>query len=184
MGLPRWSSAATSILKRSRDRALSLDQARLAVRDLLHDRWGLVIHVSSRVERGYALKLAGPDSKLKIAMPRLEDERRGISPGVTKTGEQLSGRDVAVSDLVFRLTNMIRMPVTDGTGLSGRYDFLLEWTPRPEAPPSLSSQESTPEPEGPSLADALQSQLGLKLNPQNINHDVVVVDKLEKPSAN
>lgn len=85
------------------------------------------------------------------------------------------------------------MPVIDRTGLSGRYDFTLDYTvdlsrfPQPPgAPPTQQNvaDDSKSEP-GPDLAGAVEKQLGLKLTRTKASLDVIVVDHVEKvPTAN
>jgi uncharacterized protein (TIGR03435 family) len=64
----------------------------------------------------------------------------------------------------------------DQTGLTGKYDFFLKWTPDgaqigdPNAPPGLFT--------------AIQEQLGLKLEPTKAPADVLVIDHVERPSEN
>jgi len=82
--------------------------------------------------------------------------------------------------------------VVDKTGLTGNYDFTLEWTPdEGAAPPSRASDAgqsalaAPPPPDtGPSIFTAIQEQLGLKLEPSKGPVDVLIIDRLEKPSEN
>ena len=83
-------------------------------------------------------------------------------------------------------------PVIDKTGLTGRYDFTLEWTPEPgegggpEAlgfPPGTQAAPAT-NTNGPSIFTALQEQLGLRLDSQRGLGELLVLDHVEKPSAN
>jgi uncharacterized protein (TIGR03435 family) len=68
-------------------------------------------------------------------------------------------------------------PIVDQTGLAGRYDFNLRWSfDEPEA----SSNPNT----APGLFTAVQEQLGLRLEAVRAPADVVVIDKVERPSAN
>jgi len=73
----------------------------------------------------------------------------------------------------------IGRPVIDQTGLTGTYDFRMEFTPE-----STSAASSTDAPAGVTLIEALQEQLGLKLVPEKHSFDVFVVDHVEHPSAN
>jgi len=72
---------------------------------------------------------------------------------------------------------MLDRPVVDQTGLQGQYDFVLKWTPNDAdaADPALAS---------PGIFTAMQEQLGLKLEAVKAQADVVVIDKVERPSAN
>jgi uncharacterized protein (TIGR03435 family) len=64
-------------------------------------------------------------------------------------------------------------PVMNNTGLTGEYDFRVEWSADPAKDPSA-----------PSIFTALQEQLGLKLEPAKGPIEVIIVDRAEKPSEN
>ena len=69
-------------------------------------------------------------------------------------------------------------PVVDQTGLAGRFDLRLRWTPDE----MHSATESSDAP--PDLFTAIQEQLGLKLVSTKAPVDVIVIDRVERPSAN
>jgi uncharacterized protein (TIGR03435 family) len=102
-----------------------------------------------------------------------------------------SAHTVAKAQSLARLTVLVGRevgrPVLDKTGLTGKYDFELEFMPNIPAgqmlpPPGASLPESDP---APSLADALKKQLGLVLIANKAKLDVLVIDKAEKvPTAN
>jgi uncharacterized protein (TIGR03435 family) len=86
--------------------------------------------------------------------------------------------------------NNVGRPVLDKTGLTGKYDFELEFTPNippgqllpPGGAPAPADTASEP---GLGIADALQKQLGLRLVANKAKLDVLVIDKAEKvPTAN
>ena len=66
--------------------------------------------------------------------------------------------------------------VVDKTGLTGKYDFTLRWTPD-----TIQSADSDA---GPSLFTALQEELGLRLESTKAPVDVLVIDQVELPTAN
>ena len=78
-------------------------------------------------------------------------------------------------------------PVVDKTGISGRFDFHLTFTPDDSEfgghPPPLPTATETTN-VSPGLFEAIQQQLGLKLNPEKTPVDVIAIDHVEKPSAN
>jgi len=79
--------------------------------------------------------------------------------------------------------------VVDKTGLTGKYDFVLEWTPDIGAgggAPGLTDgpNASVPGVPGPTIFTALQEQLGLKLESQKGPVENIVIDRAEKPSEN
>ena len=78
-------------------------------------------------------------------------------------------------------------PVLDQTELSGKFDFELKWTPDETqfaslggAPKPLADDVTGP----PDLFTAIQQQLGLQLKSVKAAVDVLVIDRVEKPSAN
>ena len=74
-------------------------------------------------------------------------------------------------------------PLIDGTGLTGAFDFTLEWTPELNGP-LPSDGTFRPDPTGLTFQEALRDQLGLKLESQKGNIEVFVVDHVERPSEN
>jgi bla regulator protein blaR1 len=91
-------------------------------------------------------------------------------------------------------------PVLDKTGLSGRFDFTIEYAPGPNdsirrvndllrsraanADSPQNSADSPPNPEGAPLLNAVRDQLGLKLAPSKGTTKTLVIDHVEKPSEN
>src|SRR5262249_52255686 len=74
-------------------------------------------------------------------------------------------------------------PVIDQTCLAGTFDFTLEWTPEPGDP--FAPQGATPaDSQGTTFIEALRDQLALKLESTRATIDVLVVDHVERPTAN
>jgi bla regulator protein blaR1 len=71
-------------------------------------------------------------------------------------------------------------PVLDQTGLSGNFDFTLEWSPESPNPQTVAA-DSLP---GPTLKEAVAEQLGLKLVSQTGPADFLLIDHLEHPTGN
>jgi bla regulator protein blaR1 len=90
--------------------------------------------------------------------------------------------------LVTVLARTLGRTVVDKTGLTGRYDFSLEYAPEEGGPPPAGGAGGAPPPppadSGPSIFTALQEQLGLKLESTKGPVDVIVIDHIEKPTAN
>jgi uncharacterized protein (TIGR03435 family) len=82
---------------------------------------------------------------------------------------------LSLEDLVLNLPGMTGRLVEDKTGLTGVYDFTLHYSAS-EPPPPDSTE--------PSLYTALEEQLGLKLEPTKGPVQVLVIDSVERPSAN
>ncbi len=90
------------------------------------------------------------------------------------------------------LSRIVGRIVLDKTGLTGKYDFKLQWTPDESQGPALpggppngpNGAPPPPESSGPSLFTAIQEQLGLKLQSEKAPVDVLVIEHVEKPSEN
>ncbi len=144
------------------------------VRKLLADRFGLKFHREKRELAAYALVVAKGGPKLvPAAHPNVQPGQHNEGHG-TQTTRSFTG--AAMSDFVLTMQFFLDRPLVDQTGLTGRYDFSLTYTyadasnSDPDAPPPLFT--------------ALQEQLGLKFQPTKAATDVLVIDHVERPSAN
>jgi uncharacterized protein (TIGR03435 family) len=105
-----------------------------------------------------------------------------IGPGMAA----FSGR--AIAQLLPTLSDLMGRPVIDKTGLTGLFEIALKYAPEPGrnagpfGPPPPGTPAPVVDPDTPSLAAALQEQLGLKLESARGPVEVVVIDKLEKPT--
>lgn len=92
-----------------------------------------------------------------------------------------------MGQLAGTLARSMDRPAIDATGLKGLYNFRLAWAddnrPNPNPPSSGASGASDPA-DAPSIFTALQERLGLKLESRKAPVDVLVIDHIEKPSAN
>ncbi len=122
-----------------------------------------------------------------------------MTMGPNGPSARLIGKAQTVEQLAVSLSNQLNKPVVDKTGISGQYDFVLEFTPdmqggapRMAGLPPLPAiqipdgqQPNASEPGGMTLVGALQQQLGLKLTSMKTAVDMIVIDKAEKtPSEN
>ena len=85
------------------------------------------------------------------------------------------------------LARMLGRTVIDKTGLTGKYDISMEWTPDESQTAMLPPDAPRPAPSdasGPSIFTALQEQLGLKLESGKAQVEVMVIDHVEHPSPN
>jgi uncharacterized protein (TIGR03435 family) len=80
----------------------------------------------------------------------------------------------------------VNRTVDNRTGLTGRYNFRLTWTPDTMPPRSPDGPDDLPpiDPNGPSIFTAVQEQLGLKLESTTGPVDVLVIDQIERPTPN
>ena len=169
------------------------------LRTLLAERFKLVTHKEVRTLTGQALVRDRADGRLgpqlkavavdcdavraaeKIAPPPV---RRTMADFLTPrpcssyggAGMYVTG-NVSMNDFARELISLANVPVTNDTGLPGDYEVVLRWNPDPlsaAADPTLPS----------SLAVAVREQLGLRLESRPQRVDVIVIDKIERPTEN
>jgi len=102
-------------------------------------------------------------------------------------GTMLAGyRNVTMDQLAGSLAGIIGLgrPLIDRTGLSGRFDFTLAWAPEPTASAPSDAPTTSPDPLGPPPVQALHDQLGLKLEAARAPVNILVIDRVERPSEN
>jgi uncharacterized protein (TIGR03435 family) len=159
------------------------DEQMSMLRNLLTDRFKLTFHREQKVFSIYELEVAKSGPKLKASTAAPDDPPALIST-VYPQRIVMPARNATMSDLARLMQRAILdRPVVDKTGLSGRYDFDLEWAPDEtqfggEVPVAPADAPSPP------LFSAIQQQLGLKLEATKGPVAALVVDKAERPSAN
>jgi uncharacterized protein (TIGR03435 family) len=152
---------------------------------LLAGRFGLVFHRETRDRAGYALVTARSGPKLP---PRVEDP--SIMFSRTVSGDMtLKATSTSMTQLAGALSTALGAIVLDRTGIEGRFDVSLQYTPDPTTQTLLtkSGEPMAPAPDavpGPSIFSALQEKLGLKLEAQKVPIEVIVIDHASRPSEN
>jgi uncharacterized protein (TIGR03435 family) len=139
-----------------------------AMQALLADRFKMVSHREKKDLPFYELTLAKGGSKLKPA------EGRGTTTAIRGL---YKARNETMQRLCDMISRLLQRAVVDSTGLSGKFDFVLDYTPDdPRYSDPAGSQ---------SIFTALQQQLGLKLESRKGPTEVLVIDRVEKtPTAN
>jgi uncharacterized protein (TIGR03435 family) len=151
-------------------------QFRLMLQALLADRFKLQIHHVGKQLPAYDLVLNKGGAKLKESAPDTEAKSMMSSP--TRTSLRLVVARQTIGWLVENQLNIVAgRPVLDKTGLTGSYDFTLQWLQDPTGTNPGTSDL-------PPLNTALQEQLGLRLQPTTAAFDTVVIDHADKPSEN
>lgn len=157
------------------------DQLRLMFQTLLEDRFKLKVHWETREIPQYDL-VVSKAGKLKPADPQSVISAEGIRvrPGtasipIFKDGPHLMGEGVAMDQIVDVLSRHLRAPVRDMTGLAGTFDFNILL----DRPDDSSDAVTTA-----ALQEAVQRELGLKLEKGKGPVQVLVVDNVEKPTRN
>ncbi len=150
---------------------------RSLVQALLADRFQLKSHAETRELPLYALIVMKGGPKFERAK---ED---GTSIGSGNSHITIKGGD-SMAILAAQLARVTGRVVLDQSGLAGRYDIALRWTPDNGLPDKINGATSPEESNGPSIFTAVQEQLGLKLDPQKGPVNVLVIDAVQPPTAN
>jgi bla regulator protein blaR1 len=141
----------------------SVELIRQKLQALLADRFRLTLHHETKEEPMYALVIGKDGPKLQESQSKQDARHMMMGRG------ELNGDGVPFEMLVSNLSSQLGRPVIDRTGLTGHYDFKLQWIL---------------DPNGPSIFTAIQEQLGLRLESQKGPVDILVIDRVGKPSEN
>jgi uncharacterized protein (TIGR03435 family) len=147
-------------------------QIPLMLRTMLQERFKLAVHVDQKTMPAYALVVDPKGLKMQPAAPGDATDQGCVSAYV-QGGPNAIQCHIAMADFAKHLQGIIQepLPVVDRTGLAGVYDFKLAWTGR--AMLNLGQ-------DGTRIHDALQQQLGLKLESRKEAVEVIVIDHIEK----
>lgn len=149
------------------------------VRNVLAERFGLKSHREDKELPAYALVVNGRSAKLT----RSEGDPNGLPGFNFRTPGVLGARNATMKDFASTLGRMVvNRPVVDKTGLSGRWDFGLEWAPDEVQHGQPSDQISNIR--KPDLIIALQEQLGLRLDSTKAKTTTLIIDHVDKPTDN
>jgi uncharacterized protein (TIGR03435 family) len=217
------------------------EQSNVMLQNLLAERFGIKLHHESKDLPRYELTVAKGGPKLKASaaeadppadrvaeppplpkgpppigkdgFPQLPAGRKGMMMMLTPKGFHMAAGSSTISMLTDMLGNMLASPVVDRTGLTGTYDYTLDFArdsvqgdpfgmPPPPGKggegafvtgpgPGLGPAGAGPagpaadQPDAPSLFVAVQEQLGLKLDKKHGPLDLIVIDHAEKvPTEN
>jgi uncharacterized protein (TIGR03435 family) len=203
--LPDWAKTKYFAIQARAVGNPTKDQVRLMMQSLLADRFKLALHFETQNmpvlvmtlmkpgKMGLGLRLHADGPPCDKVMPR--------PPGATITFDMfpckgymgadqpdhamlMGARDTTVELMTAFFSNVGHMPpIVDQTGITGRIDFSMVYTPPPRgtAAPSTDAQADSP---GITFEEAVKDQLGLKLESAKASLQVPVVDHVEMPSEN
>jgi uncharacterized protein (TIGR03435 family) len=204
VGLPRWATndrydiTVTSSLPNP-----TAEQRREMLRSLLADRFKLTVHVERRPEPAYDLVLARADGRLgpgikpstvdcegstaNAPTPAGAPDVRAAAGAVAiraactmaGDGDKIEG-DTTMQALADMFVPAAGRAVVDKTGLKGTYHVTLTYAGASRVP--RAGAPSSPAP--PLIFDAVQEQLGMKLQASTTSRETLVIDRLEKPGEN
>jgi uncharacterized protein (TIGR03435 family) len=172
LGAPGWADSDHYDLEaRAGASAITTDQMRRMLQALLAERFQLRIRHETREVPMYALVVSKKGPKLRESSPDEVPKGRITGSG---SGMHMEVAKGTMAQLANRLSgNGAGRPVVDETGLTGVYSYELDW-----------GNAAGPDSELPTLSVALQEQLGLRLEPIKGTSDFIIVEHVERPSAN
>ena len=179
VGGPGWiSSDRFDISAKAEGDKINPEAVRPMLQALLAERFKLVIQREQKEMSIYALVAPKGAAKLKAA--------EGPGPMMRMGNGSLTAQKVKMQMLANNLSRSVGRNVIDKTGLTGEYDFKLEWTPQGGGGPGgpEGAHEPPPAADGPTIFTAVQEQLGLKLESQKGPVDSIVIQSIEKPGEN
>jgi uncharacterized protein (TIGR03435 family) len=184
LGAPEWLvKDRYAIQAKAPQASVSDAQMWLMVRKLLEDRFELKTHRETKELPVFVLGVAKGGPKIQLAKDSLVQSGLGVGRG------SITARSTTFANLATALSRLLGRPVIDQTQLSGNYEFKLHFDrssvglpfsgPRPD-----SDATAQPDATEPSIFTAVQEQLGLKLESTKGPVEVLVIDRVEKPSKN
>jgi bla regulator protein blaR1 len=209
-GGPNWLETAAYAID-AKAPGLNKENLNSMIQSLIEERCKLKFHRETRESPVYSLVVAKGGHKLQRSkdengnplseVPREagRGERRVLRPGdpapagtVMVGIGSFSAGATSIDQLVSFLSGPLGRKVIDKTGIVGLYDISLQWSPDPDQqnftglpkPPGLQQPAQSGENTGPSIFNAIQEQLGLKLESDKGPVDSFIIDSIEKPSEN
>ncbi len=127
----------------------------------------------------YALVVAKSGPKLQASETGLLTDQRCVPVEGAVGQKHIACRHITMTALAAQLQEQsprdFDAMVVDQTGLSGAFDFKLDWTPA-----ARTAEASTDPPAGPTIFEAVQEQLGLKLESRKLPLPAIVIDRVER----
>jgi uncharacterized protein (TIGR03435 family) len=195
-GGPSWiHSDRFDVEGKAEDPKADYAQLRLMLQSLLEDRFKLKLHRETQKSSVYELVVGKGGPKIKLAADQESPDVNGpSSPGSPRPNRggfrfgpgSMIGNAATLSLFARFLSQRLDRMVIDKTSLAGRFDIDLLWTPSVGENPFDFGGNPIPPADSlrPSIFGAIQEQLGLKLEPARGPVEVLVIDHVEKPTAN
>lgn len=180
-GGPSWANNERFDIDAVAAKPFEEGELKAMLQTLLAERFGVAVHLETQEKPGYALVVAKNGPKLP---PPIED--RNIMFDHTATGDvTFTAKNITMAQFASALSSQLTAIVVDHTGVEGRYDCSLQWTP--DRPLVSKSGEPLPPADampGPSIFTAVQEKLGLRLESRKVPTEIVVIDRADHPTAN
>ena len=172
---PGWMDSDRFDITAKSDGPATQTEMKHLLQGLLAERFGLVFHHEQREMKALVLSVVSSGAKLKpAAAPDAPPSHQNSANGTI-------ARSMSISEWANFIAGPLQMPVLDQTGLAGKYDFSIDFTPYLESGNNMSASR----PDSTALIKiVMHDQLGLNIEGRKANVDVIVIDYVTKPSAN
>ena len=149
---------------------------------LLASRFHLELHSETKNASVYSLVVAKGGLRMKRSADQSEPEKGG--PRELRAG-RIVGEGIPMYVLTNLLANMLGVAVINNTGLAGKYDIDLQFAPdSAQAPTGAEDSLTAGDAREAAIFTAVEKQLGLKLETAKAPQEILVVDRVDHPSAN
>ncbi len=207
--LPDWTKTEKFDIQARAEGDPGKDQMRMMMRSLLADRFKMAVHYENRELPVFAFVLVKSGKTGPQLQPHPAEAPCPTEPASTSTPAILNGtpqfcngiyplppsmpgrlhfgaRNVTVGFIAdtFSAGANLGRPMVDQTGLTGKFDFSLEWALDVRGTNIPAGTDSQPDPTAPTFEEALRDQLGIKLQSTKASVSVLVIDHVERPSEN
>ena len=170
---PEWLQSEHFDIVAKADEAVGSERLKPMMQTLLADRFRLAFHRQSRELSAFALTVSKGGHKLKESVGKGKPYRQNSDMGTV-------AQATTMRELADFLSGPLKTPVVDMTGLTARYDFSIDFTPYLQADMEAGRKPDTVG----ILVTALQGDLGLKLESRKESVEVLMIERVEKPSEN
>jgi uncharacterized protein (TIGR03435 family) len=167
-GGPPWIASESWDITASTGNALDTSEKNVApyLQSLLEDRFGFKYHRETRELPIYSLVVAKGGVKMK-------PHEGGPGSSSHGNGSKMTASNLTAAQIAVFLNRNVDRPVYDKTGLTGGFDFTLEW-----------ARDASPDSPYPSVFVAIQEQLGLKLEAGKGPAEFIAIDAIDRPTPN
>jgi uncharacterized protein (TIGR03435 family) len=191
VGVPEWADQERFTIEATAGRSVTAAEMQRMLRRVLVERFGLKVHLERREQSAYRLTLARADRRLGPNLQRADEAKCDETTRPHSGSEQWGPLElvcITIDLFSLGLAERLDRPVVNQTGLTGIFNGTLSYSPSAEelaaiyrlAPSELPPAAFT----GSSLITALREQLGLRLESTRATIDVLVIDRVERPTEN
>jgi uncharacterized protein (TIGR03435 family) len=173
---PDWLQTERFDITAKADDSIDEDTMNQMLQSLLADRFNLTFHREQRQMKVIVLTAVGSHPGLKPAIAQ------DAKPFRQNSANGTVAKSMPIGEFADFLSGPLQIPVVDHTGLAGKYDFVLDFTPY--LPDPARNMDGTRPDTTAILKAAMQDELGIKMTGSTAPVEVLVIDHVEKPSQN